>query len=329
MLGNGDPFHENETDKECIEFRFTSSRVKIADKRRFADSVRSSLESRGLRTRGRTLGEMVTALRKRLMQEQHYDELTMVAKHVERDDGALYDTSQVVTCILHLEMRVVQREGNSSRLKITRISFTKFRARRFMLHIDNIIEFCYESQPAKGEELKTALGHFKEALAIMGLKRDLSIEDADAFQDHIDSFYRFWIKTYGLEGCTNYIHLLSAGHIKEEMIELGNLYRYSQEGVEAMIALVKSYFFRRTMRGGGRSIENSNKVLPLAKWLQRRMYFLFTWARDDFEIDATGPIVGDLVAVDEDDETPVDEYNEEAIARDQAEAYLQQRQINE
>jgi len=158
----------------------------------------------------------------------------------------------------------------------------------------------------------------KEAFSIVGLKRDLLQEDADSFQDHVDAFYRPWVRIYGQEGCTNYIHLLSTGHIKEEIENLGNLYRYSQEGVEAMIGLVKTYFFRRTMRGGGKSVENGNKVLPLARWLQRRMFFLLTWNEE-----AITPGMGVPLANDQDSGLPEEEFDDEAMARDVAEAYDQ------
>jgi hypothetical protein len=50
------------------------------------------------------------------------------------------------------------------------------------------------------------------------------------------------------------------------------LYRYSQQGWEALNALIKAYFFRRTNRGGlTRNAEKKSKLIGIGRWLQRRI----------------------------------------------------------
>ena len=51
----------------------------------------------------------------------------------------------------------------------------------------------------------------------------------------------------------------------------GNLYEHSQQGWEGLNALLKSVFFRRTQRGGGRK---KSRLKPMARWIQRRMLWL-------------------------------------------------------
>ena len=66
--------------------------------------------------------------------------------------------------------------------------------------------------------------------------------------------------------------MLSASHIMRYMQEWRCLYRYSQQGWEALNALLKAYFFRRTNRGGlAKNSARKSKLLGIARWLQRRI----------------------------------------------------------
>jgi hypothetical protein len=50
------------------------------------------------------------------------------------------------------------------------------------------------------------------------------------------------------------------------------IHPYSQQGWEHWNAAVTSFFFRRTQRGGFVSdIEDKTKLVPIARWCQRRM----------------------------------------------------------
>lgn len=75
-------------------------------------------------------------------------------------------------------------------------------------------------------------------------KSSYSEDEMESFQRDIDAWYRPWIEMFGVVTCMNYIHALASGHLLEEMKELGCLYCYSQEGLEAMNALIKLYYFR-------------------------------------------------------------------------------------
>jgi hypothetical protein len=87
---------------------------------------------------------------------------------------------------------------------------------------------------------------------------------------------------YSYAGCTNYIHLLSSGHIAEYMFRWRNLHRFSQQGWEHFNSLLKVFFFRQTAHGGHigwskakeASVITKNKLRPIGLWLQRRMMWL-------------------------------------------------------
>ena len=57
----------------------------------------------------------------------------------------------------------------------------------------------------------------------------------------------------------------------------GNLTKYSQQGWEALNALIKLFFFRQTSKGGYRSgndVWDKSKLLPIADLIQRRMFWI-------------------------------------------------------
>jgi hypothetical protein len=60
------------------------------------------------------------------------------------------------------------------------------------------------------------------------------------------------------------------------MEEFRNFHRLSQQGFESMNALITSVFFWRTQRGGFTSQTNpKSKLLPIARWLQRRVLWIY------------------------------------------------------
>ena len=53
-----------------------------------------------------------------------------------------------------------------------------------------------------------------------------------------------------------------------------NLYRYSQQGWEALNSQIKTVYFRRTQGGGHKDNEEFNsKVEPIAKWVQHNLFW--------------------------------------------------------
>ena len=106
------------------------------------------------------------------------------------------------------------------------------------------------------------------------LRKNTDLDDVEirTFQHHIDGWFNDWVDVYGKEGCTNYTHMLSSSHVMRYMQEWKCLHRFSQQGWEALNALIKSYFFRRTNRGGlSKNGTKKSKLLPIARWLQRRI----------------------------------------------------------
>jgi hypothetical protein len=69
--------------------------------------------------------------------------------------------------------------------------------------------------------------------------------------------------------------MIGSGHVAEYLYKWKNLYRFSQQGWEAMNSLIKTFFFRRTSHGGGvRGNSKKSRLIPIARWVQRRLIFL-------------------------------------------------------
>jgi hypothetical protein len=100
--------------------------------------------------------------------------------------------------------------------------------------------------------------------------------DVKEFQEQADEWFEKWHALQGYNGMTNYIHLISSGHLAFYLQEWGNLWKYLQQGWESLNLLMKSVYYRRTQRGGhgGKKDKPNSRVLPIARWLQRKIYFL-------------------------------------------------------
>jgi hypothetical protein len=69
--------------------------------------------------------------------------------------------------------------------------------------------------------------------------------------------------------------MIGAGHVADYLYKWKNLYRFSQQGWEAMNSLIKTFFFRRTSHGGGvKGNSIKSQLFPIARWLQRQLIFL-------------------------------------------------------
>ena len=75
-------------------------------------------------------------------------------------------------------------------------------------------------------------------------KNDLYYTDdeIEKFQFKINSFANIAVSIYSKRILTNYIYDIVSGYISAYMKELGCLYRYSQQGWEALNSLVKIIF---------------------------------------------------------------------------------------
>lgn len=63
---------------------------------------------------------------------------------------------------------------------------------------------------------------------------------------NVDKWFQLFNQLWSIEGCTNYMHMLSSGHMTEFMHKQRNLYRFSQQGWEKFNYIIFStyYFYK-------------------------------------------------------------------------------------
>ncbi len=127
-----------------------------------------------------------------------------------------------------------------------------------------------------------AIWKFNAATTIKRQKSDFTDDQIQQFQANVDDFFQIWVTLYSYAGCTNYIQVLSSGHIAEYMFRWWNLHRFSQQDWEHFNSLLKVFFCWRMAHGGHigwskakeASVITKNKLRPIGLWLQCRMMWL-------------------------------------------------------
>ena len=165
---------------------------------------------------------------------------------------------------------------DSKKKELGPITMDNVRTRRIVnALLDKLLPGCVTDEYRKGL-WTTAVNSYKSSMDLLRKKDDFDHDEVATYQHHADIFFQSWLRLWQKEGITNYIHMIGAGHVSDYLFRWKNLYRFSQQGWEAMNSLIKTFFFRRTNHGGGVRGETGKKsrLIPIARWLQRRMVHL-------------------------------------------------------
>jgi hypothetical protein len=170
--------------------------------------------------------------------------------------------------------RLATCSDGDNRTAIKDVTLPNSHCRKFIKAYKLLTALCIKS-----ERLAAWDEHFELWNDVMetARKRDyFEPEDVEEFQEAADAWYLVWHNLHGRDGITNYIHMISSGHLAFYLREWGNLYKYSQQGWESLNSLMKSVYYRRTQRGGngGKKDEPTSRCVPIGRWLQRKLYFL-------------------------------------------------------
>ena len=111
---------------------------------------------------------------------------------------------------------------------------------------------------------------YSSAMQILRKWSECTDNEINLFQDLIDDFFQKYIKETGVEGMTNYIHMLGSGHIKYYMELHRNLYKFSQQGWESLNSKYKQFFAIRSKDG---IMEQKQKKVKYTTYLQWWRYF--------------------------------------------------------
>jgi hypothetical protein len=164
---------------------------------------------------------------------------------------------------------------NVKEKQIDTIALDNGRTRKAINNLEALAEVCFFDDAEKARWID-CISHCRSSMELCRMKDDLTDEDIEEYQEEADLFFQKWIELNGRAGITNYIHLLSAGHIAECMFHWRNLYQHSQQSWEAFNSLLKTFYFWRTSRGGAANGGKGpkSKLKSVARWIQRRMLWM-------------------------------------------------------
>lgn len=208
------------------------------------------------------------------------------------------------------------------------LSMDNNRTRSIINELELIIDVSFPDSDVNKGRLLRCFPRYRAAIIILRKNSDYTEDEVKMFQKHIDAWFCDWVSVYGKEGCTNYTHMLSSSHVMRYMQEWKCLHRYSQQGWEALNALIKAYFFRRTNRGGlAKNAAKKSKLLGIARWLQRRMMWysghgdaLFVDNQDDSS-DSSYDDDDNSTASDDDDESATNNSYTSSSSAAESESY--------
>ena len=145
------------------------------------------------------------------------------------------------------------------------------KVRKIIENLHDIIDSSYVDE-CKKEDLKEAIDCYNIAFTIVRKNdEDYTAEELLSYKMNMNKFCSTMVQEYGRKIFTNYFHYVITNHLYDYMLEWKNLSRYSQQGWESLNALLKSFFFQRTSKGGGKT---KSKIYPMAKLIQRRVMWM-------------------------------------------------------
>ena len=117
------------------------------------------------------------------------------------------------------------------------------------------------------------LDTFLEMMDLAKQHDDLSSTDLDKIHILSQAFMASWIDLGPNQAVSNYIHMFGASHMTYFLKRYGNLYRFSQQGWEALNQKLKHFYFHNTNHGGctgntGNMLRGDH-VRPLMRMCQR------------------------------------------------------------
>ena len=152
-------------------------------------------------------------------------------------------------------------------------TMTNNHTRKIINGFEKILPLCVSNQERR-DKWSECIELWREIVEISRQKDDFTDAQIDSFQYLCDTFFIKWVKLHKHHGVGNYVHMIGAGHLSYYLRKWRNLYRYSQQGWEALNSQIKTVYFRRTQRGGHKGNgEFNSKVEPIAKWVQRTLFW--------------------------------------------------------
>jgi hypothetical protein len=116
------------------------------------------------------------------------------------------------------------KSGNS----VGTITMENTHARSIINSFDFILHVCVPGSDANKDKWSALIDFYRSAIKKLWSKEDFMDVMIDDLQRDIDLFFQKLVKLATLSGVTNYIHLLSLGHVAAYLKHWKNLYCHSQ-----------------------------------------------------------------------------------------------------
>lgn len=161
--------------------------------------------------------------------------------------------------------------------KIESITMSNTLTRIFVNEMDCLVNYILD-KPDEVERKNNwidCLHQYQMVMQIACQRNEFTDDDIERFQQQCDIFFGKWVDLHGTKGITNYIHMIGSGHLSYYLKKYRNLYRYSQQGWEALNKKIKEVFFNNTQKGGyvkirrGEQHLQQNYIKPIARFLLR------------------------------------------------------------
>ena len=146
---------------------------------------------------------------------------------------------------------------------VKRENLTNPRSRKYLHGIEAVINTIFSPANDECDDADTRLENekarvdwlhvatiYKEVIVPARQEDDFTDDDIDLFHDKCGEFMVAWVNLAGKENVGNYIHMIGAGHILHYIQKFRNLYKYSNQGWEALNQKIKRVYFNNTNRGG-------------------------------------------------------------------------------
>ena len=181
---------------------------------------------------------------------------------------------------------------NSDKSAVTDVSEKNETTRVLVTNLELLFDTIFKYHSFEDiRDWEEALRTYRQCMVTLRSRKPFKHVDVLDFQSLADRFGDLWIKVAGRDGMSNYMHDLIAGHCSYFLFRYGNLYRFSQQGWEALMKKMKGTFHFATQRGGHGS-KMQSKILPICDFLLRELFWRFRDG-DDFFKNKVYPRVGE------------------------------------
>lgn len=168
--------------------------------------------------------------------------------------------------------------------EIDAITFTAWRVRKILDKLSDLVPQL-GLEGSRLADWQQMLSKYLLVIKLAFQHEEFGDEEIEAFQDLVDEWFYLYVELVGLQGVTNYIHLLGAGHLYFYLKVWGSLYRYQQQGWEMKNGIIASFINRRTRRGGAGGKygpAHTSRIVPIMEWFQRNMAWVSGLAENYF-----------------------------------------------